>query len=198
MVCISGAPLLKEDGFVIMLNIKKLSVSVNLASASGRCLTGRPSLPTSGLSSLPPSPKHSQTQAQRCTLIHSHSHTRKYLHAHTLARCTHVQHSCMPRVAQSQACTRVCLHTRCRPSLSCLLPFTLALLPHLSSHFAFSVFPSFLLSPSLSPSLRPCISDSLCLSLFLALSRCSPALACISFLGPNYLPTQDPPCLGIH
>lgn len=152
-----------------MLNIKKLSASVNLASASGRCLMGRPSSPTPGLTSLPPSPKHSQTQAQRCTgtCSPSPSHTCKYLHTPTLAHCLLTWlHSCMPRIAHSKACTPVCLHTRFQPSLSCLLPFTLALLPHLSSHFI-SVFPSFLPSPSFSPSSA---HASLTLCVFLSMS----------------------------
>lgn len=142
-----------------MLNIKKLSASVNLASASGRCLTGRPSSPTPGLTSLPPSPKHSQTQAQRCTGT---------CIPPTPAHCVLTWlHSCMPRIAHSKACTStpVCLHTRFQPSLSCLLPFTLALLPHLSSHFI-SVFPSFLPSPSFSPSSA---HASLTLCVFLSL-----------------------------
>lgn len=169
-----------------MLNSKKLSVSVNLASASGRCVAGRPSLPTSGLTSLSPSRKYSQTQAQRCTRIHSHSRTCKYLHAHTLTHCVLTRHipACpalhIRRLAHLCACTLGFNHL-----FPVSFPFTLALLPHLSS-FLFAV------------SLCPCISDSLCLSLSLCLFCCSPTLACISFLGPNYAPTQDSPCLGIH
>lgn len=169
-----GIPLLMEDGFDIMLTIKKLPVSVNLASASRRCLMGRSSLPTSGLTSLPPSLKHSQ--AQRCTRIRSPSHSRtcKYLHAHTLAHCVFTWlHSCMHIRWLAHLCA-------CTLGFNHLFPvsFTLALLPHLSSCFVLSVFPSFLPAPSLYPS-TACASRlfvSFSLSMSFPLFSCHPRL----------------------
>lgn len=157
-------------------------------------MTGRSSLPTSGLTSLPPSQKYSKHKlkdALESTHTHAHASTCTLTHSHTVyshATSLHAPHCTFAGLHT------VRLHTRFQPSLPCLPPFTLAFLPHLSCRFVFSVHPSFLLSPSL----RPCIPDSLCLSLCLCLPCCSLTLACISFLGPNYPPTQDSPCLGIH
>lgn len=166
-------PLLKEDGFDIMLTIQKLPVSVNLASASGRCLMGRPFLPTSGLTSLPPSWKHSQTQAPRCTRIRSPSPSThmQVLACHTLAhRVLTWLHSCMHirRLAHLCACTLGFNH---------LFPvsFPWVLLPHLSSCFIFSIFPFFLPAPSCLP---PSARASLTLCVFLSLSMSFPLLSC--------------------
>lgn len=59
---------------------------------------------------------------------HSHSHTYMPTHSHTVLTWPH---SCMHirRLAHLCARTPACLHTRFQPSLPCLLPFTLALLP---------------------------------------------------------------------
>lgn len=156
---------------------KAIGIS-KLSLCFGKVLDGAPILTNTWAHQLAPV---TETFTNTSSKMHWNLHT-----PHTCTLCTHVA-----AFLHAPHCTFEGLHKH-----TGVLAHSVSTIPFLSppiysGSLATPVFPfylglSFLFAISLLLSLlRPRISDSLCLSLSLCLSCCSPTIACTSFLGPG-------------